>query len=998
MSELQDRIGAALGGRYAVEREIGRGGMAVVFLAADGKHHRQVAVKVLHPGLAAAIGGDRFLREINIAAHLRHPHIVPLLDSGESDGLLYYVMPYVEGESLRQRLAVSGRLEVTEAARYWRDVVDAIAYAHRHAILHRDLKPENVLLADRHASLVDFGIGKFLSQAGEDSSLTAAGMVVGTPAYMAPEQAMATDEIDQRADIYALGVLGYEMLAGRVPFTASTPTQLATKLTAAAPDVREIRPEVPAEFARMIKRCLEPDRDDRWQSAEELLEAVESVATPPAAVAPTAWRRATSTPGRRNGALAAISLLAVALIAFAYVSVSRTREKSWARETGLRDLRRLADAAINDSAFLLASRVRAALPGEPEVDSLLRRVSTTATLHTTPEGARVYWTSYRGDTANWQPLGATPLDKIPVPSPRFGQINLLLKYEKPGYRTSLRPLGIERRATTPVVLDSVTEGETEVRIRGGIVAAPSPTRLAGDSLDLPDFFIDRLEVTNGQFKKFVVAGGYRRRELWDYPFSLPRGELSFDAAMSRFVDKTGRPGPASWQGGHIPQGRENYPVSGISWYEAQAYARFAGKKLPTIFHWRRAAEASVSSWFLPHSNIEGSGLAPVGAFKGMTPYGAADMAGNVREWCVNSNGGNRYILGGSWSDFAYMFTHAITEDPMDRSEFNGVRLMRNLPLAGSVGPRQEGDPFARPSPRGFRDYAAEKPASDAEIRSFLPVFDYDRSPLNAIVEKSDSSDSRWIRQTIAFDAAYGQERVRAYLFLPRDVRPPYQTAVFFPGASTVDARSSKNLIALPDFVVSNGRALLHPIYKDTYERGGNESTPMGTDPVYNMTGGLLAPIAYRDRVVMYVKDLRRAVDYLITRPDVDTAKLAYIGFSWGGRLGPINLSAERRFKAAVFYLPGLNFAPRRREVDEFNYLPQVKLPTLVLSGRYDDVFPLQTSAFPFFERLGTPAAHKRHRVYPTQHFLPRDAMIRETLDWLDRYLGKAVPLATAVGN
>ncbi|MDP9177093.1 MAG: dienelactone hydrolase family protein, partial [Gemmatimonadota bacterium] len=198
----------------------------------------------------------------------------------------------------------------------------------------------------------------------------------------------------------------------------------------------------------------------------------------------------------------------------------------------------------------------------------------------------------------------------------------------------------------------------------------------------------------------------------------------------------------------------------------------------------------------------------------------------------------------------------------------------------------------------------------------------------------------------------------------------------------------KSLLAFPPYVITNGRALLYPVYKDTYERGGDESTPMGTDPVYSMTGGLLGPITYRDHVIMDVKDLRRSVDYLATRPDVDTAKFAYIGFSWGGRLGAINLAVERRLKTAVLYLPGLNFSPRRKEVDDFNYLPHVHQPTLIMSGRYDDVFPLETAALPFVQRLGVPTADKRHRIYPTQHFLPREEMIRETLDWLDRYLGK----------
>lgn len=285
-----------------------------------------------------------------------------------------------------------------------------------------------------------------------------------------------------------------------------------------------------------------------------------------------------------------------------------------------------------------------------------------------------------------------------------------------------------------------------------------------------------------------------------------------------------------------------------------------------------------------------------------------------------------------------------------------MRLMQRIPVATASRATDEADPFARPALRGFRDYAKERPVSDAEFQSFLPMFDYDRSPLNAVPEKPDSSDSRWIKETITFDAAYGQERMRAYLLLPRNVRPPYQTVVFFPGASVVDLRSSKTLLGgIPDYVVTNGRAVLYPIYKDTYERGGVESTPMGTDPLYNMTGGLLGPNTYRDHVIMYVKDFRRSVDYLTTRADIDTAKLAYMGYSWGGRLAPINLSVDHRFKAAVLQIPGLNFAPRRKEVDEFNYLPHLRIPTLVLSGRYDDVFPLQTSAIPFVERLGVPA-------------------------------------------
>ena len=220
MADNFDRLKAALADRYAIEREVGTGGMATVYLAEDLKLHRKVALKVLKPDLAAALGPDRFLQEIEIAAQLHHPHILPLHDSGDADGFLYYVMPYEEGQSLRERLAKEGELPIAEAVRILRDVVDALTHAHKHNIVHRDIKPDNVMLSDRHAFVTDFGVAKAVSEATGRQQLTTTGVALGTPAYMAPEQAAADPHIDHRADIYAVGVVAYELLTGRPPFTA----------------------------------------------------------------------------------------------------------------------------------------------------------------------------------------------------------------------------------------------------------------------------------------------------------------------------------------------------------------------------------------------------------------------------------------------------------------------------------------------------------------------------------------------------------------------------------------------------------------------------------------------------------------------------------------------------------------------------------------------------------------------------------------------------------
>ena len=224
MAEISERLKSALADHYTLERELGSGGMATVYLARDLKHNRHVAVKVLRPDLAATMGPDRFVREIEVAANLTHPHILPLFDSGEADGFLYYVMPYIEGESLRTRLKRDHELPITEAVRILQNVVDALAHAHKHGVVHRDIKPDNVMLSDRHALVMDFGVAKAVSEATGREQLTTAGVALGTPAYMSPEQAAADPSIDHRADIYAVGVLAYELLAGQPPFSDTNPS------------------------------------------------------------------------------------------------------------------------------------------------------------------------------------------------------------------------------------------------------------------------------------------------------------------------------------------------------------------------------------------------------------------------------------------------------------------------------------------------------------------------------------------------------------------------------------------------------------------------------------------------------------------------------------------------------------------------------------------------------------------------------------------------------
>jgi tetratricopeptide (TPR) repeat protein len=318
INDLEQRLQAALGETYRILKELGGGGMSRVFLAEETRLGRQVVIKVLPPEMGAAVNVERFEREIKLAARLQHPHIVPLLSAAASGDLLYYIMPYIAGESLRAKLAREGELPVAEAAKILREIVDALSYAHRSGVVHRDIKPDNVLLSDGHAVVTDFGVAKAVSASSGKSSLTSLGVALGTPAYMAPEQAAADPHVDHRADIYAVGTLAYEMLAGRTPFTAPTPQALlAAHITQAPEPVTKHRPAVSPALNGLLMRCLEKRPADRWQSAAELLGQLEATATPSGGLTPTG-----ATPAVSSGTEEAIRKSHPARVALLFAAAS----------------------------------------------------------------------------------------------------------------------------------------------------------------------------------------------------------------------------------------------------------------------------------------------------------------------------------------------------------------------------------------------------------------------------------------------------------------------------------------------------------------------------------------------------------------------------------------------------------------------------------------------------------------------------------------------------
>lgn len=990
------QTGTTFAGRYQVIEELGRGGMGRVYKVLDREVGERIALKLLRAEIAARENTiRRFREELRLARRVSHKNVCRMFDLGFAEGMYFITMEYVDGEDLKKFIRRSGQLTVGKAAEIARQIGEGLAEAHRLGVVHRDMKPQNVMIdGEGNVRIMDFGIARSVQTEG----VTGTGVMIGTPEYMSPEQVEGT-AADPRADIYALGVILFEMLSGRVPFEGDTPLSVALKhKTDPPPDPRDFNPGIPPPLAEVILRCLEKDRERRYGSAAEFLTALgrageeiagtgispmaaRETAKPrkmrepqkPTTAVPAAERPAAGVHGKR--AVVPVAILAVLALSFAGYRYFHYKAKvEWARGMALPDVMRLIGDGKLYEAFRLAQEAERLIPDDPRLAGLWPEMSREVTVESEPPGARVSIKAYGDVEGEWQDLGATPLSSVRIPR-EF----LRWKAVMPGYGTQfLANSGAAGRLR--IVLDRPEDLPPGMaRVPGGSYSLAAGVLSIGrsPSVETGDFLIDEYEVTNREFKEFVDAGGYRNKEFWKHSLTGDGRTLSWEQAMPLFLDRTGRPGPSTWELGGYAEGQGEYPVSGLSWFEAAAYAEFAGKSLPTIFHWWICAGQTNASSIVPLSNLGGQGPAPGGRYHGLGPFGTYDMAGNVREWCLNASGDARYILGGAWGDPSYMFMHINAISPFDRSATNGFRCVTYLSPGGFL--EDLADPVAQPH---VRDFDKERPVPDDVFALYKRLYAYDRKELDAVTESIDDASPFWRKERITYDAAYGNERIIAYLYLPKEGAPPYQTVIYFPGSHATERRSSEGLATQSfDFLVKSGRAVLYPVYKSTYERSDG----------FSFYTAAMTAISWRDHAILWYKDLARSVDYLEGRPDVDTDRLAYLGSSWGAHQGVLLLALEKRIKTGMLLLGGFPSPPEAGweapEADHVNFAPRITIPILMLNGRYDYVFPLETSQKPMFGFLGTPAEHKRHLVYDSEHNLPRNEMIKETLSWLDKYLG-----------
>ena len=673
------------------------------------------------------------------------------------------------------------------------------------------------------------------------------------------------------------------------------------------------------------------------------------------------------------GALTLLAVLVGWKMHSARVDAMRDEAISVAEQAARQDLAYGATAGALVHAYRLANDAERAMPNNLRLAAALGRISRNHTVIVEPPNVDMYFSSVADTESVHYRVGMPATLRLPSPA------ILHWRAVKAGYAPAEGLLETYRDSLYVHLVPAASTPPGMVRATAGSLWFTLTHLGVQPDFEVSDYWIDKYEVTNREFAKFVEAGGYSNKRYWKEPFTRADGSrLSFVQAMASFHDRTGRTGPATWSGGTYLEGHGDDPVTGVSWYEAMAYAEFVGKSLPTVFHWLRAAGVHMNAEIIPRSNFSGRELAAVGRYKGISAVGAFDMAGNAKEWCFNATAQGRFILGGGWDEPLYMFNEADGQSPMSRAHNYGFRLVKYIePPLPTLLRRID-------YPR--RDFSKEQPVSDTVFSFFRELYSYDKTPLHASVDAVDNTDERWRRERVSFDAAYNGERIIANVFIPRRPLLPLQTIIYFPGSDAIQERSSQGIRPpLDGSFVASGRALIVPVFKGTYERADGLTTdyPARTD-------------FYRQHVLDWFKDVERTVDYVESRPDLDAKRIAYFGFSWGARLGPLFLALDPRLRVAILESGGLKFASTFPESDPFNFAPRVTVPVLMIDGRYDFFFPVETSQRPLFQLLGTPPAEKKHVVLEASHALPNIPVATEGLQWLDRYLGRVRQVGTAL--
>ena len=584
------------------------------------------------------------------------------------------------------------------------------------------------------------------------------------------------------------------------------------------------------------------------------------------------------------------------------------------------------------------------------------------------EGTEVY-IKYHKDSI-WNYAGITPIDSLRVPAITWDVHDFNLKLINGN--TEFIPDGEEYGHFDFSLINKVPEGFLFKKKKENIFMNFPGIFLGSDNL-IPPFAVSKTEVSNQQFKEFIDDGGYENSEFWDFPININGKEYSFENSVKLFTDKFGKFGPVNWTYGNFIEGEENFPVKGVSWFEARAYAKYRGLSLPNLFQWLDAAHLSGFTAKLP--NIIGSNYnsnKPREVEFNVNNNILPNIAGNVREWVNNSHGNDRrVILGGSYKEDKYTFNSFYSLSPFDRSIQNGLRLVKNF--SNEI---TSNDEFVVQHIK--RNFSLEKDVSDEVFEVYKSQFEYPNTELKVKLVKVESSDKKYKIEKFEIPTPYkSEENLYGYIITSKKFENMSKPIIEFPSAGAIfnDKLNIINYIKPKKYLLDEGYSIVIPVYHNTWDR---EKTIKHWWPDETEE--------YKNTIVKIGKDFKRVIDYLETRENLDVKSLSYMGYSWGSVTSNILLAIENRVTSAAIFVGGLMLQKSRREIESHLYVRRIKIPILHIVGKLDGIFEFEDSFIPWNELIGTNEKDKTIITLENAgHGLPKDLQIENHLKFLKKY-------------